>query len=101
MMLASPTPQSKKWSQLETQSKSLDSIFSCTLNRHSENAVIKANIIAELCANRLVRSDDTASEDSTKILNRLGVQRADDILSLGMVNCAAGKFRAEAIKGGV
>jgi len=78
---------------------------SCALNRRSENVVIKAVIIAELefsdierkvlSADLVVAANDAALEDAPKSLNRLGVNRADNILMLGMVNGAVVEFVAK------
>jgi hypothetical protein len=70
--------------------------FSAPFNRRPENVVVKAVIIAELelshievkifFAHVVERADDTALEDAPKTLNRLGMDRANNILMLGVVN---------------
>jgi hypothetical protein len=41
------------------------------------------------------RPDDTALEDSPKTLDRLSVDRTDNVLALGVVNGAVRRFAAE------
>src|ERR1700687_4927733 len=87
--------------------QSLGSKTSCALNRRSENVVVKAIIIPELelCnvkmqvlfADVVEGADDTALEDAPEALNRLSVDRADNVLMLGMVNGAVVEFLAQVI----
>ena len=74
----------------------LASEISCALNRCSENIVVKAIIISELelrnvkwhvfGADLVERADDTTLENAPETLNRLSVDRANNILMLGVVN---------------
>jgi hypothetical protein len=67
-----------------------------SLNRRSENVIVKAIVIPklELCnvqwqvfgANFVERADTPTLEDTPETLNRLGVNRSDDVLTLRMVN---------------
>jgi hypothetical protein len=76
--------------------QSLGSKISRALNRRSENVIVEAIIIPELelrnvkwhvfGADLVERANDAALENAPKALNRLGVDRADDILMLGVVN---------------
>lgn len=69
---------------------------SCALNRHSENVVVKAVIIAELkfsdievkvlFADIMEGADDAPLEDAPEALNRDGVNRANHILPMGMID---------------
>jgi hypothetical protein len=77
--------------------QSLGSKISRALNRCSENVAVEAIIIPELelrnvewhvfGAYLVERADDPALEDRPKALNRLGVDSADNVLMLGVVNC--------------
>jgi hypothetical protein len=81
--------------------------ISTSLNRRSENVVIEAVIIAELklcdiqrevfCTDFVERTDDTALENAPKSFNRLGVNRADNVLALGMVNGRVGVVLVETL----
>src|SRR5579863_2949757 len=78
-----------------------------SLNRHSEDIVVKTVVITELkfCdvkrqilgANLVERADDTALENAPKAFNRLGVNGTDNVLTLGMVNGRVREFYAELI----
>jgi hypothetical protein len=78
-----------------------------SLNRRSENVVIKAVIIAELelsdiereilGADLVERADDTALEDAPKALNRLSVDGTHNILALAMIDGCVGEFYAKLI----
>jgi hypothetical protein len=69
---------------------------STSLNRRSENVIVEAIIIAELelCnvkvkvpfADVVESPHDAALEDAPKAFNGVGVNRADDVLVLGMVD---------------
>jgi hypothetical protein len=73
---------------------------STSLNRRAENVVIEAVVVAELkfgdiqrhvlFADFVERADDTALEDAPEALNRLGVDRADNVLMLRMVKPCRG-----------
>jgi hypothetical protein len=75
--------------------------------RGSENVVIKAVVVSELkfrdvqrhvlAADLVERADDAALEDAPKALNRLSVNRADNVLMLGMVNGAVVEFLAKMV----
>jgi hypothetical protein len=74
----------------------LGSKASYTLNRCSENIVVKAIIIPELelrnvkwhvfGADLVERADDTTLENAPETLNRLGVDSANNVLVFGVVN---------------
>jgi hypothetical protein len=83
------------------------SLHSAFLNRRSENVVIKAVIIAELelgdIEGKVLFADivegayDAALEDRPKALNRLNVNRTNDVLMFGMVNGAMVEFFAKVV----
>jgi hypothetical protein len=68
------------------------------LNSRSENVIVEAIIIAklELCnvemqvlfTDLVESANDPALENASEAFNRVGVNRADDILALGMVDSA-------------
>jgi hypothetical protein len=82
-------------------------VTSCALNRRPENVIVGTIVIAELKfsdaqrqilgADFMERADDTALEDAPKCLNRLGVYRADDVLSLGVIDGSVGEFHTESV----
>lgn len=83
-----------------TPMQSLGSEASYALNRRSENVVVKAVIIAELelrdievkvlFADVVEGSDNAALDDAPEPLNRIGVNRADDVLTRGVVDSGVG-----------
>jgi hypothetical protein len=105
-----PTPNSITLQMLKNRGRATRQkmiLLSTSLNRCSENIVIKAVIIAELelrnievkifFAHVVEGADDAALEDASKTFNRLGMNRADDVLMLGMVNGAVREFLAKVI----
>jgi hypothetical protein len=101
------SPRKKRLSSKKILEITLASETACTLNRRCENVVIEAVIIAKLelcdierdvlCTDIVERADDTALEDAPKTLNRLGVDRTDNVLAARVVNGFVRKILVEAL----
>jgi hypothetical protein len=104
-MVKTAFPLKKLRSLEELQVRYLAVYISCAPDSRSENVIVKAIIIPELelcnvkwhvfAADLVERADDAAFEDAPEALNRLSVNRADDVLMLGMVNGAVVEFIAK------
>jgi hypothetical protein len=78
-----------------------------SLDRRSENIIIEPIVIPELelrnvkmqilFADVMECADDPALEDAPEALNRLSMNRTDNVLMLGMINGAVIKFLAKVI----
>ena len=73
---------------------------SASLNRRSENVVVEAVVISELKfrdvqrqifgADLVIAADDAALEDRPEAFNRVGVDRADNVLPRAVIDGRAG-----------
>jgi hypothetical protein len=71
-----------------------------TFNGHSENVIVKAIIIAKLEFRNVTMQisfadigecvDDVSLEDAPEAFNRVGMNRADNVLPVRMVNGGSG-----------
>jgi len=95
-MIAIRELQSRKATRSQIQEIILDLVALASFDRHSENVVIEAVIIAELkfgnieikvlFANVVEGADDAVLEDAPESFNRIGVNRADNILPMGVID---------------
>ena len=99
MVYSSGLPQMRSIQMLKYKISATSTILLkrlTSLNCRSENVIVKAIIIPELelrnvkmqvfLADVVKSADDTALENAPKTLNRLGVNRADNVLMFGVVN---------------
>src|SRR5882724_5612891 len=99
MVYSSGLPQMRSIQMLKYKISATSTILLkrlTSLNCRSENVIVKAIIIPELelrnvkmqvfLAHVVESAHDPALEDATKSLNRVGVDRTDNVLAVGMVN---------------